>query len=158
MRAAAAVVVAAAIAACGQSAAPATTTEPIGNTATPGTTAIHDADDAIDRFVDAWTTDVRPTIPGHRDPLIGTIDASMREPGARSRYSAKAMPCTEATHGIEQFVADPDQMVLHGSLAEARGHAHCWQVLYICCMKADAGAALDATTGELLAVWRIPEG
>jgi hypothetical protein len=56
------------------------------------------------------------------------------------------------------MVGKPDDLVLFGSLAGAKTHAQCWQVLYICCMKGDAGAVVDATTGELLAVWRIPEG
>jgi hypothetical protein len=132
-------------------------------TSAPTTTAssrtVASAGDAIDRFITAWNVEVRPTVPTHKDPLIARIDGTMREPKARERYAAERRPCRDATRAMKQLVADTHyDFVLHGAIAVADRHAHCWAVTYTCCMKGDVGGVLDADTGELLAVWRIPEG
>jgi hypothetical protein len=117
------------------------------------------SDDAIDRFIAAWQAEVVPTIKNHKDPLIKTIDRSMRERDARKRYHAEAKRCRDATHDMEELIKKSGyDFVLYGSMAEADKHDRCWAIAYICCMKADAGGVVDADTGKLLAVWRIPEG
>jgi len=124
-----------------------------------GTIALSTPDQAIDRFVAAWAADIRPHLAGHKDPLIGEIDRTMREPDARRRYQARRESCRDATRDIEELIARTGyDFVLYGSMADAHRHDRCWTVLYICCMKGDAGAVLDPDTGALLVVWRIPEG
>ena len=118
-----------------------------------------DAADAIARFVAAWDAEVRPRMPGHHDPMIGAIDESMHEPGARARYSARLEPCREGARTMNELMAQTTyDFVLHGSMAAAMAHDRCWTITYMCCMKGDAGALLDPATGALLVVWRIPEG
>lgn len=120
---------------------------------------IADADAAVDRFIAAWAAEVRPTMSGHEDPLIGMIDETMREPDARRRYSARLEPCRDGHRMIADLIASSGHdFVLHGALAAAAAHDRCWTVQYTCCMKGDAGAQLDPSTGALLVVWRIPEG
>src|SRR5262245_51950673 len=98
--------------------------------------AIAGADAAIARFIAAWDAEVRPTIAGHHDPLIGQIDESMHEPDARARYSAKLEPCRDGSRTMVELMAQTHyDFVLHGSMAAALAHDRCWTVLYICCMK-----------------------
>ncbi len=128
--------------------------------ATPAATAaVTTADQAIDALIAAWDREVRPTIPGHRDPLIATIDASMHEAGARARYHAERRPCRAAAATMADLIARSHyDFVLHGSMATAQAHGDCWAVDYVCCMKGDAGALIAPEDGRLLVVWRIPEG
>ncbi len=120
---------------------------------------VRSSGDAIDRFIAAWTADVRPLVKGHKDPLIGSIDTSMREPKARERYRAELTSCRDATRGIEELMAQSHyDFVLYGSMAAAHKLEQCWAVTYICCMKGDAAGVVDPATGALVVVWRIPEG
>lgn len=143
-----------ALAACNSTSSP--STRQAGG---PAAGPVTGADDAIDRFIAAWAAEVRPRMAGHKDPLIGMIDETMREPDARKRYSAKLEPCRDGARSTIELMAQTKyDFVLHGSLAAAARAGDCWTVLYICCMKGDAGALVDPATGELLVVWRIPEG
>ena len=157
----AAVVLAFAFAACSSSAQPAKGGPAVVAPTTPvvAAGAITGAADAIARFKAAWIAEVRPTMAGHQDPMIGMIDETMREPAAGSRYSAARKPCREASKMMVDLMAQSHyDFVLHGSMAAAHARDQCWEVRYICCMKGDAGALLDPDTGALLVVWRIPEG
>lgn len=130
-----------------------------GGTAAPASRAVATADQAIDAFIAGWARDVRPTMPGHRDPMIGNIDSSMREPAARARYSAERAPCTKASQWMVDLMAQSHyDFVLYGSMDAARQRPDCWSVTYSCCMKGDAGGLVAPDDGALLVVWRIPEG
>ena len=112
---------------------------------------------AIDRFVAAWAEHVRPL--AAKNDTIRPIDKSMREAGARKRFTAKRGACRDTAHTVETMNAQMHHdFVLFGSLAVAHTDHSCWAVTYTCCRSGDTAGLIDADTGSLLVAWRIPEG
>jgi hypothetical protein len=120
---------------------------------------IHDDEDAIEAFQQAWARDVRPRI---ADPLVRRIDTRMQTTSALGRYYAERHECREGVRriseleSIRQNIEGETSIVVHGNVDALLGRQQCWSVMFLGGMpRLDAEGWLDPS-GRLLVAWRIP--
>jgi hypothetical protein len=121
----------------------------------PASPALDSYDAAIAAFQLAWEHEVRPTI---GEPLVRRIDNRMQSVDAIGLYHAQLLDCREGIQRLRELSKIDKQVVVHGTAEALLGRSRCWSVMFFGGMKLDAEGWLEAKTGQLLIVWRIPEG
>ncbi len=85
------------------------------------------------------------------------IDKSL--PGTAPQFTVKSEPCrTLKARFDNQMKGLSPSLVAFGSTAALDRDGKCWSVFFGGGMKQEVEGALTSNTGELLFVWRIPEG
>jgi hypothetical protein len=108
--------------------------------------------EAVRRFERFFRGDLAPRLAaGERQPLAALL---------AHRPSAELRPCREVHHRVSDTLgpAAPSGSVLHGSPAALDRRGDCWALEYPGQLVPGMGAVLEPATGEVLLVWRIPEG
>jgi hypothetical protein len=143
---------------CARSSSSAADSPPPATAAAAATTPrLASPGDARAAFLSAWNLSVLPNLRENERESFAAIDQAMRD--APEKLTAKTEPCRESRALVERINREVRyDFVVYGTLADLDRDGDCWRVMYEGGMNLEAIGYLDAATGRLLLVWRVPEG